>query len=128
MVAVFNSNNVSIERDTRGALDLAGACCTLPMVGADMRAVAVVQHLHTMIDPVGSDNVALAIKRHIAVDSSELPVATALVADSADAKMLRLGLEPGQISTTLKQRTTFFAKQESCIVPSVLCEGCESYR
>ncbi len=49
-----------------------------------MSAVAVAQHLHTMFFSVGNNKVAIAVKRHIAIDSRELPVAAALAADGAD--------------------------------------------
>ena len=42
MIALFKDNNVTcgIERDTRGILELAGAC-SFAADGAEMRAVAV---------------------------------------------------------------------------------------
>ena len=84
-VAVINYNNVAggIERDARGILELADACSSAAD-GADMRAVAVAQHLNTMIATVGNNKVALAVKRNTAMASSELPVAAALAADCAD--------------------------------------------
>ncbi len=49
-----------------------------------MRAVAVAQHLHTIVMTVGNNKVAFAVKRHTTIASSELPVAAALAADGAD--------------------------------------------
>ena len=49
-----------------------------------MRAVAVAQHLHTMVAKVGNNKVAFAVKRNTAQASSELPVAAAPAADGAD--------------------------------------------
>ena len=56
-----------------------------------MRAVAVAQHLHTMVVTVGNNKVTFAVKRNTAkassvciIASAELPVAAALAADGAD--------------------------------------------
>ena len=86
MIVSFNYNNVTcgIERDTRGTLELAGAC-SFAADGAEMRAVAVAQNLNTMVATVGNNEVAFAVKRNTTVASSELPVAAAPAADGADA-------------------------------------------
>ena len=82
MIALFKDNNVTcgIERDTRGLLELAGACS---FAAAQMLAVAVAQNLNTMVAIVGNNKVAFAVKRHTTI-ASELPVASALAADGAD--------------------------------------------
>ena len=72
-----------IERDIRGIIALAGACSSAAD-GADMRAVAVAQHLHTMVAKVGNNKVAFAVERNTTTASSELPVATPPAADGAD--------------------------------------------
>ena len=85
MIACFNDNNVTcgIERDTRGTVELAGAC-SFAADGAEMRAVAVAQNLHTMVAMVGNNKVAFVVKRNTTIASSELPVAAAPAADGAD--------------------------------------------
>ena len=49
-----------------------------------MRAVAVAQHLHAMVAIVGNNKVAFAVKRHTAIATCELPVASAPAGDGAD--------------------------------------------
>ena len=64
-------------------MELAGACSSAAD-GADMRAVAVAQHLHAMVATVGNNKVAFAVKRNTTTVSAELPVAAAPAADGAD--------------------------------------------
>ena len=84
MIAAINNNvTSSIERDTRGMVEFAGAC-SFAADGAEMRAVAVAQNLNTMIAKVGNNKVAFAVKRNTTIASSKLPVAAAPAADGAD--------------------------------------------
>ena len=88
MIAAINNNNVTggIERDTRGTLELAGAC-SCAADGAEMLAVAVAQNLNTIVVIISNNKVAFAVKRNTTnaiYASSELPVAAAAAADCAD--------------------------------------------
>ena len=83
MLSYYNNLTGGIERDARGILELADACSSAAD-GADMRAVAVAQHLNTMIATVGNNKVAFAVKRHTTLPGCELPVAAAPAADGAD--------------------------------------------
>ena len=84
MVHILNNNNVAggIKRDARGILELT---CSRSWAadGADVGAVTVAQHLHSMVAGVGNNKVALAVKRDAAIASCELPVAAAFAADGA---------------------------------------------
>ena len=85
VIAVIDNNNATcgIERDTRGILELAGAC-SFAADGAEMRAVAVELSLYTMVATVSNNKVAFAVKRNIATVFSELSMTAATAADGAD--------------------------------------------
>ncbi len=88
IIACFNYNIVTcgIERDTSGKSELASAC-SCAADGADMHAVAVAQNFDTMVERVGNNKVAFAVKRNTTIAtiaSSELPIAAAAAADGAD--------------------------------------------
>ena len=84
MVAVLNNDNVagSIERDATRILEL--TCSRSSAAdGADVRAVTVANNLHSMVAPVGSNKVALAVKRDTVIAFCELSGAAASAADGA---------------------------------------------
>ncbi len=82
---LVNNNNVTsgIKRDTRGTLQLVGAC-SFAADGAEMRAVAVAQNLNTMVVSISNNKVAFVVKRNTTIASFELSVAAAPAADGAD--------------------------------------------
>ncbi len=63
----FRHNNVprAVERYAPGLTELAGSC-SLAAEAAQVRAVAVPEHLNTMVFAIGYYQVALAIKRDAA--------------------------------------------------------------
>ena len=75
---------------------MAGACSFAADI-ADMRAVAVAQHLHAIVATVGNNKVAFAVKRDAARAYSELPVLCP-AADGADVGAVA---EPKHLHTSV---------------------------
>ena len=75
-----------------------------------MGAVAVAQHLHTMVAKVGNNKVAFAVKRTTTIAISELPVASALAAD---------GTQVGAVAEPMHLHTTVIVVKDSDVALTV---------
>ena len=84
MPAVFRYDDVAraIKRYAPGLVELAGACSSAAKA-AQVRPVAVPEHLNAMVLTIGQNQVTLAIKRNAAVRILKLPITSASAADGA---------------------------------------------
>ena len=86
MAVIFTYNDVprAIKRYAKGMVELTGAC-SMAAKAAQVRPVAVPEHLNAMVAAIGHHHVALAIKCNTAIRTVKLPNATTstLAADDA---------------------------------------------
>ncbi len=84
MPIVFRYDDVprTIKRYAPGTVELAGAC-SFAAKAAQVRPVAVPEHLNAMVLTIGHHQVALAIKRNAAVRIVKLPFTGTWAADGA---------------------------------------------
>ncbi len=90
MPAVFRYDDVphAIKRYVPGHIEPAGAC-SLAAKAAQVRPVAVPEHLNAMVEAISHHQVALAIKRNAAVRIGQLPITSTKAADGAHAACIR---------------------------------------
>ena len=78
----YNDEPRAINRYAPGLKELP-VPCSFAAKAAQVRPVAVPQHLNAMVLTIGHHQVALAIKRNAAIRKAELPFTFALAADGA---------------------------------------------